>query len=197
MSKIAFFGGSFDPIHLGHLFVALQLLEERVVDHIYFSPAYQSPHKLNMSSQASAEKRLEMVKLAIAGIEGCYCYEGEALNPQTSFTVDSLKRFKENFTPEDEIYFILAEDAAATFHLWKNPETILELARPIIVGRSGSQESFKKYRLLSEENFIPIKKFDISSTEIRERLKKSLYVKHLLLDKVIDYIYQNQLYYTS
>ena len=193
MKKIGFYGGSFDPIHLGHINVGVRILEAGLVDQILFSPAALSPAKTGAPPTVSGNHRLNMLQLALEDVPGCDPYDGEIQRGGTSFTIDTLQEIK------GELRLIVSEDAACTFDQWKEIDRLLEMAPPIVAFRR--QIDKKKFENLSssikekiEKGRIDTPAMDISSTEIRERLKKRLYCGHLLPGKVLDYIHQNTLY---
>lgn len=193
MKKIGFFGGTFDPIHSGHINVGVRILEAGLVDQILYSPARISPTKGEAPPIAPCHHRLNMLQLALEDVPGCDLYDEEIKKEGPSYTIDALKGIK------GELRLIVAEDAAYGFDQWKDIEQLLEMAPPIIAIRHGfNREKLNhlpdsiKWKI--EKGTIQIPAMDISSTEIRERLKKRLYCGHLLPGKVLDYIHQNTLY---
>jgi nicotinate-nucleotide adenylyltransferase len=193
MKKIGFFGGTFDPIHSGHINVGVRILEAGLVDQILYSPARISPTKGEAPPIAPCYHRLNMLQLALEDVPGCDLYDEEIKKEGPSYTIDALKGIK------GELRLIVAEDAAYGFDQWKDIEQLLEMAPPIIAIRHGfNREKLNhlpdsiKWNI--EKGLIQIPAMDISSTEIRERLKKRLYCGHLLPGKVLDYIHQNTLY---
>lgn len=193
MKKIGFFGGTFDPIHSGHINVGVRILEAGLVDQILYSPARISPTKGEAPPIAPCYHRLNMLQLALEDVPGCDLYDEEIKKEGPSYTIDALKGIK------GELRLIVAEDAAYGFDQWKDIEQLLEMAPPIIAIRHGfNREKLNhlpdsiKWNI--EKGTIQIPAMDISSTEIRERLKKKLYCGHLLPGKVLDYIHQNTLY---
>ena len=199
--KIGFFGGSFDPLHLGHLNLAIELKEKAGLDAVVFSPAFLSPHKVDSLPKASPKDRLAMVNLALEDIEGFFVWEEEILKEKISFTIDALKIFSS--LPEyknEDLFLILGARSASSFHLWKDVKEILQITTPLIGGMEIEKENFLTAPLpldvknQFQKHFHSITPIDISSTLIRERLKKGLYCGHLLPAKVLDYIYYHQLY---
>ncbi|QVL58260.1 MAG: nicotinate (nicotinamide) nucleotide adenylyltransferase [Simkaniaceae bacterium] len=191
--KIGFFGGSFDPVHLGHINLAIRVLEKGLVDQILFCPAHISPTKGATPPIAEAKHRMNMLQLALEDVPGCDPYEEEVSRPPPSFTIDSIKELK------GDIRLIVAEDTAYGFKEWKEVDILLEMAPPIVGVRHGfDREKLndlpEKIKLKVEAGMIEIPAMDISSSEIRERLKKRLYCGHLLQGKVLDYIHQNTIY---
>ncbi len=192
--KIGFFGGSFDPVHLGHINLAVRILEKKRVDQIFFCPANVSPTKRSAPPIAAGNHRMNILQLALEDVPGCDPYDGEISRPAPSYTIDTIKELK------GEVHLIVAEDTAYGFNEWKDIELLLEMAPPIVGVRHGFDRKklnclSPKIKLKVEEGLLEIPAMDISSTEIRDRLKKRLYCGHLLQGKVLDYIHQNTIYY--
>jgi len=166
MKKVGFFGGSFDPIHFGHLQLAVELLESGL-DEILFCPAYCSPFKIK-EPPIEGRHRLEMIRRAIFEIPNCRVTAIELERKEPSFTVDTLRMLNHDV----QYRLILTEESAKHLDKWKEPEEIVRMAPPIIGKRI----------------------FPISSTEIRARLKKKLYCGHLVPKVALDYIEEHELY---
>lgn len=194
--KIGIFGGTFDPIHLGHINLALEIKEKCSLDKIYFCPARQSPLK-KKQPHVSINDRLTMVKLAISDIQDFEILDFERDTEGPSYTIETLKRLKA-IHRSDELFFLAGEDVLAHFSFWKDPEGILTYAKPLIGHRghlhNAISEIAKKHQEIFQKGMIPISLFDVSSTGIRDRLEKKLYCGHLLSPKVLDYIQSNGLY---
>jgi nicotinate-nucleotide adenylyltransferase len=193
MKKIGFFGGTFDPIHIGHINVGVRILEAGLVDQIFYSPARISPTKGEAPPVAPSNHRLNMLQLALEDVPGCDPYDEEIKKEGPSYTIDALKGI------QGELRLIVAEDAAYGFDQWKEIDSLLEMAPPIVAMRHGFNRDklnrlSDKIKLKVEEGRVEIPTLDVSSTEIRKRLKKRLYCGHLLSGKVLDYIHQNTLY---
>lgn len=199
--KIGLYGGTFDPIHLGHLNAALAAMEYHKLDEVWFCPAQINPLKLNGPS-ASSHHRLEMLKIALVDLPHFHIITHEIEQECVSYTVDTLRwltaKEKEQAHPS-QFFLIIGEDALATFFQWREPEEIIKLAQPLIVRRfytakalssQGDQEIEKIFTKGRTPNPI----IEISATEIRERVQHGLYIGHLVPAKVVDYIYQNHLY---
>ena len=184
---IGFFGGSFDPIHFGHIHLAVSILEEVELDEILFCPAWQSPLKGDAPPKANAHHRLEMLKLAIAEIPRCSVTSIELDRQGPSYTVETLQALQE---PGIFYRLLLSEESASRLFEWKNADEILHLAPPLI-GSRGENHSIPP---VLRQAIIETPRIDISSTEIRHRLKENLYCGHLIPAKALDYIRQYQLY---
>lgn len=194
--KVGFYGGSFDPIHNGHLHIALQALEHYELDEIIFCPAGHSPFKEKQAHHTSGLHRLAMVKEAIEGIKSFSALDLEIKRPGPSYTVDTLEKLRE-LRPADSFFLIVADDQLERFSKWKEYQKIALLA-PLKVGA----RLYRSYEELMKVSSFPVKEKDcffgplleISSTVIRERIKKGLYIKHLSPSKVVDYIESHRLY---
>lgn len=184
---VGFFGGSFDPIHFGHIHLAIEMLEKEGLDEILFCPAFSSPFKEAAILGASALHRFEMLKIVIDDIPGFSVTSIEVDRKRPSYTVETLEMLKEN---QVQYRLILSEESAKRFFEWKDPNEILRLAPPLIGARG------KKVILdpLLQNAIVQTPLFDISSTQVRQRLKKRLYCGHLVPAKALDYIDRHQLY---
>lgn len=190
MIKVGIFGGTFDPVHLGHLITAQSVREIRKLDKIIFIPSYISPHKSDVKT-ASPKDRLEMIKLSIKGVDFFDYSEIEVNRKGISYTVDTLRELKSFY---DEIEFIIGYDNIFQFHNWKEPDEIIKLARIIVLKRKSSYpppEIDKYYKLA---HFVQTRGIEISATDIRERVKNGLPINYLVTDNVKDFIYRNKLY---
>lgn len=199
--SIGFFGGSFDPVHCGHLHLAISLLERHKLDHVLFCPTCISPFKAEKNPHVSALHREEMVRRAIAPLPHFSVLDFEIRNEKPSFTIDTIKHLKKLYAEQSQdikIHLLIGDDMLDGLPRWKEVEELLRLAPPLVGSRMVSP---KWPEGLSEESVallnaghtqIPI--LDISSTELRERLKKRQYCGHLIPFQVLEYIHQNQLY---
>jgi nicotinate-nucleotide adenylyltransferase len=198
MKRIGYFGGTFDPIHFGHLNLLVQIMEKCNLDEILISPAYISPHKLDTPPFASPEDRMKMAALATLDIPNVKLINDEINNHKISYTIDVLNLLVERLK-DSRIYLIMAEDVFDKFHLWKDYEKILDQVN-LLIGCSLDYKKDlngiypEKFLETLKKSFIRIDNLEISSTQIRNRLKDKLYCGHLVSAKVLDYIYQNQLY---
>lgn len=195
--KIGVFGGTFDPIHLGHLNLMIELKERWDLDHVLICPARLSPTKQSSSSVASSH-RLSMVKLAVEKIPWIKVSDIEINRLPPSYTIDTVQfLLKQNKTAN--LYLMIGEDVIDTIDLWKEVEKLFELTMPLVGTRPGNQLASldnlsPSIKLKLERGRTEIFSMDISSTRLRERLKNKLYCAHLLTPKVLDYIYENGLY---
>ena len=198
MTTVGIYGGSFDPIHEGHSMVARKLLDSGVVDEILFVPAAISPHKRE-AAPASGDDRLKMIQLALAGIENVTVSDIEIQRGGTSYTVDTITILSEEEAKSESpraLRLIIGGDAAKTFHTWKDPETIAALAPPIVVRRGNGKLVIPDSPVhdILVEGTTDIVATDISSTEVRRRLRAGERCDDLVDDDVLEYIYNNNLY---
>lgn len=185
--KVGFFGGSFDPIHIGHLGLALAMRESCGFDEILFVPARVSPFKQHQSPQASEAQRLEMIQLALADLPCFSVWDGELSRESPSYTIDSITTLKKTFS--GDLHLILEASTAQTLPSWNEAAALMRLAPPFI-GVSGVAPA----SVLPGAAYITIPRFEVSSTLVRGRLAQGLYCGHLLVGSVLDYICRNSLY---
>jgi len=190
MSKVGIFGGTFDPIHLGHLITAQSVREIRKLEKIIFIPAFISPHKSDIIT-SSAEDRLNMIKLAIDGIPFFDYSDMEIKKGGISFTVDTLMELKNNY---DDLEFIIGYDNIFEFHTWKDPDEIMNLSKIIVLKRKSSHPPQFKDKYYHQAVFVQTRGIEISATDLRERVKKGLPINFLVPPNVLEYIHNHKLY---
>jgi len=190
MSKVGLFGGTFDPIHHGHLITAQSVKELRSLDKIIFVPAFISPHKQHEKA-SSAEHRLNMLKLALNDIPFFECSDFEIKQHTISYTIDTLREFKNYF---DEIDLIIGYDNIFKFHTWKEPDEILKLANVIVLKRKSSHPLDFVDKYVEAATFVQTRGIEISATDIRNRVHQELPIHYLVPKIVENYIYKHKLY---
>jgi nicotinate-nucleotide adenylyltransferase len=193
--KIGLYGGTFDPIHLGHLRLAMDILEMRGLDQVWFVLAATSPFKSGVISSA-AHHRLEMVKRAIRPIPEFQVVDIELHRPGLSYTIDTVEALMAQ-QPND-YSLILGDDSMADFPRWHRVEELVNLI-PILVGRRGGHQPFPeqaspKVLVALHQGFTETHVMEVSGTEIRARLKENLYTGHLISAPVLEYIIDKGLY---
>jgi nicotinate-nucleotide adenylyltransferase len=198
MKRLGVFGGSFDPIHFGHLYLALTLSERHHLDEVLFIPASHNP--LKKPDPTHTYHRLEMTKLAIQGLKQFHVDTIELDRSGPSFTVDTLRELSIRERGNAELFLLLGDDALHSFHQWKDPEQICSLAVPLVLCRT--HKSFPALPELSlevkknlQEGWTEAPILEISATDIRNRLNNKLFCGHLVPSKVLDYIRLHQLYF--
>ena len=187
--NIGVFGGTFDPIHEGHLLIAKTARKQFGLDKVLFIPAFIPPHKSHERDLTPAPYRYEMVKLAIHGEDGFEVSDVEWNRPEISYTVQTLRQLKEEY-PKDKLFFILGGDSLAALPAWREPDEILRLAHILVAPRSGQDPVLPKGAGLIQMPQVPM-----ASTEIRRLLKEKKPVPAGFLPPAIsDYIAQKKLY---
>ena len=182
--NIGLFGGSFDPIHHGHLILARDAMEKLGLERVIFIPANISPHKLDRPP-VSAALRCDMVEAAIEGEEGLFCDRCEAEKSGPSFAVDTARLMVTRF-PSARFFYFIGEDNVADLGTWKEIDVLRGLVSFVVLARGG----------FSNEGGFPVisRNVDISSTNIRNRIADGLSVRYLLPDSTCKIIQHYRLY---
>ena len=192
--KIGFLGGSFDPIHFGHLHLGISLQEAHGLDEIIVCPAFQSP--LKQEHQNNEKHRLAMAELAVQDLPTWRAVDWEISRKGPSYTIETIQFCLKNvFASDVQIYLLLGEDLLPELSRWKDIEKLLDLAPPLVGCRKRENircKSSVDAKLSSGVTITNI--LEISATDIRQRLKKGLYCGHLVPAKVLDYITLHRLY---
>lgn len=190
MQRIGIYGGSFDPVHLGHLLVARAAFEELGLDRLCFIPAAQSPFK-QTSAPAPGPVRAQLLRLALAGNRWCEVDEQELQRPGASFTVDTLRTYAERF-PAAKLFYLIGADNVATLPQWREPEALARLAEFVVIPRPGAttQPLPAPFRGTMLRGWP----FGVSSSEIRARIHAGQTVAHLVPAAVAEALANNQLY---
>jgi nicotinate-nucleotide adenylyltransferase len=198
--KIGIYGGSFDPIHLGHLNLATEMLEAHHLDEVWFCPAANNPFKPLQSATPSFH-RLNMLRLAIENEPRFLISEIEMDRGGVSYTIDTLKELHAK-NGQHRFFLILGEDAARGFHQWHQPEAIIQLAQPLIGCRGCKMDKLAPFEGSPKvvnaltKGLTPTRIMEISGTEIRKRILEKKNCYHLVPGKVMDYILTNRIYYS-
>jgi nicotinate-nucleotide adenylyltransferase len=197
--KIGLIGGTFDPIHYGHLILAEYVRESCKLDKVIFIPTGLPPHK-DLSKVKDSETRLKMTKLGTNSNPYFQVSDIETYRIGISYTIDTLLEFKELY-PRDQIYFIMGADSLFDLSTWKDYQKIIQAVNLIAVNRPGGKnhligEKIKEYNEAFGSNIIEVESplIDISSLDIRTRVKNGKSIKYLLPSIVEDYISRNNLY---
>jgi nicotinate-nucleotide adenylyltransferase len=196
MARVGLMGGTFDPIHQGHLEAAAAALDCARLDEVLLVPAGKPPHK--SGTRASAADRLAMSRLAASGRPGIGVWDWEALRSGPSYTVDTLRAFREE-RPADEPFLILGWDAARDIRTWRDPDEVLRLATLVVVGRPGLEPPTPEALRLAgidPERAIPCVTLtpDVAATTVRRRAATGEPLGDLVPPAVLDYIRERGLY---
>lgn len=188
--SVGIFGGTFNPIHNGHLLIAEDVREKLNLDKVLFIPAENPPHK-KVNNLADSCHRLEMVKLAIKGNPYFSVSDIEIKRGGVSYSIETIKTLKEVYQKGTKFFFIMGADSILEFMEWKEWESLLGLCNFVVVPRPGYEcdES-----LFKNVVFLQAKMFDISSTEIRKKIEANQSIRYLVPDVVAKYIEGHKLY---
>ncbi len=191
MRHIGVLGGTFNPIHIGHLAIAQTALEAMRIEKVIFVPSNWPPHKSD-TNIAPARHRYQMVKLAIKGNPALTVSDFEIKNEGKSYTIDTLWHFRRVFPRETKLFFIIGGDTLPQLKSWRYIDDILKIATFIVVNRPGQ---FKKDRTLKISYFsVTMPGIDISSSYVRSRVAQGKTVKYFVPESVVAYIKKNRLY---
>ena len=197
--RIGVFGGTFDPIHLGHLAVAEGALQYLSLDGVIFIPAGR-PWMKEGVYLAEGEHRLAMVQLAVEGLPGFSTSDMEMRREGLTYTVDTLREMDHASQGINEVYLILGADAYSSFELWKEPAEILSLSTLAVASRPGGPEpGFEKLDGLfigsrGRALALPVEQLDISGSNIRDRVCRGLPLDGYVPQTVERYIHEHGLY---
>lgn len=190
--KVGIFGGTFNPPHMGHLIAAERVRSELELDSIIFIPTYISPHKQEGESGDPLD-RLRMTKLAIRDNEKFQTSDFEINGKSVSYTIKTLEYLKRT-RPDDSFFLMIGMDNYLTFHLWKDPQKILDLATLVVMNRPGYPKQVNEVFGTKNTVFVDIPNIDISSSEIRDRIGQWRSVRYLLPEQVETFIFNKGLF---
>ncbi|MCR4336288.1 MAG: nicotinate-nucleotide adenylyltransferase [Candidatus Omnitrophica bacterium] len=189
MQRIGILGGTFNPIHVGHLAMAEMAREKFSLHKIIFIPSHTPPHK-KIYHLASAQDRYEMVRCAIQSHPDFEVSDLEIKREGKSYTVDTVKQLMAMFPKGSKLFFIVGGDSIEELHTWKNIEEIQRRATFIAVNRPGHDTHQAKIKHLS----VTMPGIDISSSYVRQRLQEGKTVKYFVPNAVLEYIEKHRLY---
>jgi len=219
--RIGLFGGTFNPVHRGHLWAASEVIKRFNLDQIFLIPAALPPHK-TPGLVAKADDRLEMINLAIADLSGLTVSDVELNRPGPSYTIDTIRHFKHTLAKDARIFLIMGLDAFLEINTWKSYAELLEQIAFIVMARPAEDytdaqqgwkilETYLKSTLSADYQFgaahacytsegkqpiyiVDIDAMHISSTKIRENVKKKQAIENFVTPEVADYIRLKGLY---
>lgn len=184
--RVGVFGGSFDPVHHGHLIVAAEALRALGLAAVRFVPAGEQPFKRDRLVAAAAH-RLAMLELGVAGVPGFVVDPQECRRPGPSYTVDTLRALRATL-PDASLSLLIGSDAAQDFPQWREVAAIRELAHVVVLTRPGAMAP------AGVGQTLPVPAIDISATAIRERSRAGESIRFLVPDAVARYIAEHRLY---
>lgn len=197
--RIGIMGGTFDPIHIGHLVTAEAVREGFPLDEVIFIPAAQPPHKQGRQI-VPAKKRLRMTELAVAGNPYFHVSAMELARKGPSYSSDTITELRKDFGEMAEFYFITGADAVNELHTWHEVEALLAQCHFIAATRQGTQlelEMLSGYLspvAMTHIHQLDTPLFGVSSTEIRQKLARGESIRYLVPEAVADYIDEEGLY---
>jgi nicotinate-nucleotide adenylyltransferase len=199
--RVGLYGGTFDPVHLGHLLVAETCRETARLDQVWFLPANRSPHKLDRAP-SSGQQRLQMLRLAVAGHPELEVCDLEVARGGVSYMVETLELIRQQH-PGVELFLLMGADALVDFVTWRHPARICELAIPLVVHRAGSPSPDIDHlaALVTAERLAEIQQaqvemplIELSSSDIRQRVEQGRSIRFRTPRAVEMFIHAHQLY---
>ncbi|MBF0569562.1 MAG: nicotinate-nucleotide adenylyltransferase [Candidatus Omnitrophica bacterium] len=189
MQKIGLLGGTFDPIHIGHLLMARAAMETMRLDRVIFIPSCVPPHK-KVPTLFSAKDRLQMARLATKGNPQFEVSDFEIRKGGKSYSVETVRYFRQKGQPADQLFFIVGGDAIKQIDSWKDIGQLKKMCSFVSVNRPGYPrgETEQKYHAVTMNGI------EMSSTEIRKRILQKKSIQYLVPDAVLEYIRKNRLY---
>ena len=197
MAAIGILGGTFNPPHIAHLICAQEALAQLGLDRVVFMPVGVPPHK-EAPDDPGGEHRVEMCRLATAKDERLAVSRLEVDRGGRSYTVDTLRAIHDS-GPGDDLTFIVGGDMAYSLPTWREPEAVLEMATMAVAERSGTRRADIEQRLGElgggeRVRFFEMPRVDVSSSDIRRRVREGRPIRYLVPDEVVNYIGAEGLY---
>lgn len=198
MKKYGIFGGSFDPIHYGHLMICEYIKEEMGLDKVIFIPTGNPPHK---DLGVSAEDRYEMVRIAISPNPDFEISDIETTRVNLSYTVDTIRELKKIYK-EEKLYFLIGLDSLFQLKTWKKIGDLSQEIEFVVALRPGyidkeeidNEIDFLRENFGTKINLIKTPLYEISSTDLRDRIHEGKSLRYLIPKKVLDYIEESGFY---
>jgi nicotinate-nucleotide adenylyltransferase len=177
MKKIGIFGGTFDPVHIGHVRTVIEVLERMGLDKILVVPSGLAPHKIKNPPLQGVSPRLRGLQKAFQGLRGIRIWTGEIRKKGPTYTIDTVREIKKSLGLKNKYFLIIGSDWIKNFSSWKESKNLLnEVSLVICPRKTGPRPLF----LPQGSIWLRIPVLDVSSTEIREKIKKGLEVKSLV-----------------
>jgi len=203
--RIGLYGGSFNPIHHGHLIIARSIRERLDLDRVVFLPSRRPPHK-GEGDLLEAEHRAEMVRLAIAGETGFEVSDYDLARDGPCYTIDTVQHFHARFGANGELFWMIGEDSLSELPTWRRAGELVNACRIVTAARSSVsrvdwaslQRAFDAQQVQKlRDGVLSTPIIDISSTEVRTRIQHGRSIRFLVPDSVADYIRERRLYLTG
>jgi nicotinate-nucleotide adenylyltransferase len=198
MLRIGILGGTFDPVHMGHLVLAETARDTLRLDQVYFVPAADPPHKQGQVIAKKAD-RLAMLELAIAGNPAFIISLIDLDRPGPHYTADMVKLVRERLDPEDELWFLMGLDSLIDFPNWQDPNRIRRIARLAAATRPRYEVDWTPLEtalpgIMHEVTLLPMPGVSIASQNIRRKIQHGSSIRYLVPDAVRDYMVEKLLY---
>lgn len=187
--RIGILGGTFNPIHIGHLILADEAYAKLKLDKLVLVPAFMPPHK-HIDVSIKPEDRLAMVRLAIEGNSVFEVSTFETESKAKSYSIDTLREFRSVYGDEAELYFITGSDSLKDLFSWKEISEIFKVSKFIVANRAG----YPLDKVPKEVERVVITPIEVSSEDIRKRVREGRSIRYLVPDKVREYIFRHDLY---
>lgn len=196
--RIGIYGGSFNPVHNGHIHLAESVAEMLMLDRVYLVPSRISPHR-SSDEYASGDDRLEMLRLVCEKKEKLFLCDYELINDRKSYTIYTVEEFRRRF-PDDELFLLVGSDMLLCFDQWNCFEEILKEVTLAVASREDGdfevlQQKAESLRKFGKITVCPIKPLEMSSTEIRKKIAKNEKISCYLDENVVQYITSRKLYH--
>ena len=189
MMRIGILGGTSNPIHIGHLILAEDALSKLKLDRVIFVPTYIPPHKA-VEGSVKPQDRLKMAELATADNPGFEVSDFEINSKKTSYSIETLMEFRKKYGEDAELFFITGSDLLKDLFSWKNVNDIFKMSKFIVANRPG----YPVKEVPKEVETVVITPIEVSSEDIRRRLKALRSIRYLVPEKVRAYIIERKLY---
>jgi len=189
MTRLGILGGTFNPIHIGHLILAEEAIWKLKLDKVIFVPSYMPPHK-KVEGSVPAEERLAMVRLAIEDNPAFEVSSIEIDAKSKSYSVDTLKAFKKIYGEDSKLFFLTGSDSLKDLFSWKDIEDIFKLSKFVVAARPG----YPVENVPKEVDTVVITPIEVSSMDIRRRIREGQSIRYIVPDRVREHISRRRLY---
>jgi len=182
--NVALFGGTFDPVHIGHVIIAASMTEAKNLDDVIFIPSARPPHKRDGGLLFTPEERYRLLSLAIEDTPGFHVSDIEMKREGLSYTIDTIREMKEILPPETRLSFIVGMDNLYEITLWKDPEDIVRECSILVAKRLCDKEREIPRWLLESVEIVDVPLIEVSSSDIRRRIREGKPFRFLVPDAV-------------
>ena len=191
-ARVGLFGGTFDPVHNGHISIARSFLASGLIDEIWILLTPYPPHKTG-ADHSGYTLRLKMLEAAFRDIEHVSISTIEEQLPKPSYSIQTIRHLKEEY-PDTTFYFCMGEDSLSQFHTWKDHHQIVEECELLVAQRPGETHKNVDKEILAQSHFVDHEPLDIASSEIREKVKSGRSVSDEVPESVLKIIEKERLY---